>query len=481
MKILFSAVILVLLLLNAPAVDACSCGNYPTPCQSYEGAHAVFIGVVQNVETRMTKGRNGKEYGAGQVAHIQVEKAFKGTVQPEVIFRTEGSSCDPTYKEGQRWLLYAYHDQKTRSWRIAACDRSTRIEGAADDLLYLQGLPKSASTTRLSGELKHYEDDPEKGFSRVKNVSGVKVTITGEGKSYEVYTDKDGVYEIYGLPPGKYTVEPEIPVGLKVRFPMNYGALDFTDRKNVKLILEENSCASKSFVLSSNNRIAGRVIGADGQVLPRVCLRLALKGKSAASNWSIFDCTDKEGRYELTEIPPGEYLIVANDDGKISSNAPFPMAYFPGVFEKEKATVLTIAQSTNLEDYDIHIPSQESRKILQGVLQYSDGRPVADESVEFKANKVKKGFDGTAHTTTDDQGRFTLVVLEGLSGSLRGYMTTYKGEYVNCPKLDKLIDAKGGYVCDIGTKPMPLEITRDMQDIKLTLPFPYCEKAKRDQ
>ena len=475
MKTLFPAVIFVLLILNAPAVDACSCGGHPSPCGSYYGADAVFIGVVQNVETRIAKGRDGREYSGGQVARIQVEKSFKGMVQPEVVFRTEGSSCDPTYQEGQRWLLYAYQDQKTKTWRIAACDRSTKIENAADDLLYLQGLPKSASTTRLSGELKHYEDDPEKGFSRVKNISGAKVTIIGESKSYEVYTDKDGVYEIYGLPPGKYTVEPEIPVGLKVRFPMRYGVIDYSDRKNLKLVLDEKSCASMSFILSSNNRIAGKVFGADGQVLPNVCLKLEPKGKPAASNW-ISDCTNKEGGYELEEIPPGEYLIVLNYHGKISSDEPFPMAYFPGVFEKDKATVLTIAQSANLEDYDIHIPSQESRKVLQGVLLYSDGKPVVDEFVEFKADKVKEGFDGQAHTSTDDQGRFTLIVLEGLKGTLRGSMHSYKGEFVNCPQLEKLLD---DYVSEVGTKPMPLEITRDMQDIKLTFPFPYCEKARR--
>ena len=180
----------------------------------------------------------------------------------------------------------------------------------------------------------------------------------------------------------------------------------------------------------------------------------------------------------MKEIPPGEYLIVLNSEGKISSDEPFPTAYFPGVFDKEKATVLTIAQSTNLEDYDIHIPSQENRKILQGVLQYSDGKPVVDEFVEFKAEQVKEGIDGEVHTSTDDQGRFTLIVLEGLKGTLRGFMYTYAGDFVNCPQLDKLLRANGGSVSDIGTKPIPLEITRDMQDIKLTFPFPYCEKAK---
>jgi hypothetical protein len=475
-RLIFASAIL---FITSPIIFACSCGGYSATCDSFKRADAVFVGLVQRIQDKKAKDEEGKEYTAGQLAHIQIEKSFKGIDVPEVVFRTEGSSCDAVYKEGQRWLFYAYYDPKTKSWGIRACDRSRHIEDAADDLLYLQGLPKSGETTRLSGVLEHYEQDPEKGFTRVKNLIGAKVKITGEGKTYEVYTDKNGVYEIYGLPAGKYAVQPEIPVGLKVRFPMHYGAVDFSDSQNVKLVLSERSCASLSFVLSANNRIAGKVFGADGRVLPNVCLNLTPKEKSAARNW-IFDCTDGEGGYELKEIPPGEYLIVLNSEGKISSDEPFPTAYYPGVFEKEKATLLTISQSTNLDDYDIHIPSQETRRTIQGVLQFADGRPAAKKFVEFRADKVKEGFDGEVHTATDDQGRFTLTVLEGLKGNLRGFMYTFEGEFVDCTQLDKLIRANGGRVPDVGTKPIPLEIMRDIQDIKLTFPFPYCKKAREN-
>ena len=482
MKLIFPAVVLTLLVLNAPAVDACSCGGYPTICGSYQGADAVFIGVVQRVETKTAKTADGREFSASQLANVQVEKSFKGVAQPELVFYSGGSSCDAVYKEGQRRLFYAHYNKETKKWGVAACGRSRvldEVSGAGDDLLYLQNLPKSAAATRISGDLAHYEDDPAKGFTRVRNIMGAKVKITGEGKTYEVYTDKDGVYEIYGLAPGKYTVEPELPMGLKVRFPIHYGELDYSDRKNVKLVLHEKSCASMDFVLSSKNRIAGKVFGADGQVLPHVCLNLSLKDKTTASNW-IFDCTDEQGRYELDEIPPGEYLIVLNSEGKISSNEPFPTAYYPGVFEKNKATVLAITDGSNLEDYDIHIPSQEKRRTLQGVFQYSDGKPVVDEFVEFKADQVKQGFDGETNTKTDDQGRFNLIVLEGLKGNLRGFMFTYEGEFENCPQLDKLIRAQGKTIPDVGTKPIPIEITGDMQDIKLTFPFPSCKRPTKE-
>lgn len=473
-----------LLLICRCIAVACSCTGYPAVCQSYAAAEAVFIGTVQKVEqSNSQKDEDGEEASGIQYSHIQVEKIFKGIKATELVFRSELSSCDGGFKEGQRWLLYAYYDKKNKAWEIQACDRSTQIEGAAADLLYLQGLPASAKKTYLSGELEHFEDDPVKGFTRIRGIIGAKVKIIGEQKNYEVFTDKNGIYEIYDLPPGKYAVEPEIPLGLKVRFPMYHGDVEYSDKRPghrvAKISLGERDCGGVSFVYSSDTSISGKLIGADGQPLPNVCLNLTPTDKPAASNW-VFDCTDKQGRYKLHDFPPGDYIIVVNYHGKISSDEPFPTAYYPGVFEKEKATVLTITAGAHLADYDIHIPSQSATRVIQGVLLYSDGRPVADEFVEFMADTVKEGYDGEVHTSTDAQGRYSLTVLQGLKGRLRGFMYTYSGEFLNCPQLEKIIKENGGSVPDVSTKPIKLEINTDLQDVKLIFPFPYCVKAKRE-
>ncbi|HWT03626.1 MAG TPA: carboxypeptidase-like regulatory domain-containing protein [Pyrinomonadaceae bacterium] len=477
-KLFLLAVFACVPIFSARVACACSCGGYPAVCGSFRAADAVFVGSVQRIELpKPQKDDEGREYVAGQVAYVQVEKVFKGTKQTQVIFRTEGSSCDAVYEEGERWLFYAYYDKKSGRWSTHACDRSTRIESAADDLLYLQALPASAQKTRISGELKHYEDDPAKGFSLVKNIIGAKVTIKGEQRTYEVYTDKNGVYEVYGLPPGKYQVEPETPPGLRLRFPIRFGEVAYTDKMSAKLVLRDKGCVAMDFLYSADTSVSGTLFGADGRALPHVCLNLLPKGKPATrGNWK-FDCTDERGRYNVDEIPPGEYLIVVNDENKISSNAPFPAAYYPGVFEKEKATVITLAAGDRLEGYDIHIPAQEATRVLRGVLLYSDGHPVEGEFVNFKADSVKEGYDGETSMKTDAQGRFSLTVLQGLRGSLYGVMLTYEGEYANCPQLDKILRANGRST-EVTTKPLKMEINSDAQDIKLVFPFPRCEKAR---
>lgn len=471
----------VFLLFIQSVASACSCVGYASTCEAYAHADAVFIGTVSSIEEPPPPSKKDKEemLSGGQIAHVQIEKVFKGIKATEVLFRSYDTSCDTVYAEGQRWLFYGYYDKRTKMWHIAACDRSTHIEDAAEDLLYLQGLPATAQKTRLAGSVKHFEDDPFKNFTFVGMLAGTKVKITGAQKSYEVYTDKNGVYEIYGLPPGEYLVESEIPLGLKLRFPIYFGETSSTKKQEVAVVLKEKSCAGVNFIFSADTQISGKVFGADGRAMPDVRLSLMPKDKVVSDVWN-FDRTDAQGRYELDEIPPGEYIIVVNSDDKISSDEPFHTLYYPGVFEKEKATVLNITAGTRLEDYDIHIPAQEATRVIEGVLLYSDGRPVANEFVYFHADEAPQGYDGENHIQTDEQGRFSLTVLQSLKGWVNGEMSTYQGKYVNCSQLEKLIKASGDTFAEIKTKPVRVEAGTDMQNVKLVFPFPYCVKAKVD-
>ncbi|HEV2859969.1 MAG TPA: hypothetical protein VGX48_03105 [Pyrinomonadaceae bacterium] len=470
-----------LLLLCPAAAEACSCTGYPTVCQAYAGADAVFVGTVQSVESvNVKKGEDGREYYESQLARVSVERVFKNMKQTEVVFRAGNSSCDTVYEEGQRRLFYAYYDAEDKTWAVRPCDRSSDIESAADDLAYLQGLPASAERTRLAGTLIHYEDEPGEGFNNVGSLNGVRVRAVGAQKTYETHTSADGLFEFNGLPPGSYSVVPDVPRGLKMRFPMFYGEVERSADGGVRVVLKEKSCAGVNFVYSADTNIAGRVFGADGRPLKDVCLCLMPEDRKVAANWN-FDCTDEQGRYQLNDIPPGRYRIVLNDDGKISSDEPFPTAYHPGVFERERATVIVVTEGTNLKDFDIHIPRQEATRVIQGVLLFEDGRPAADEFVEFHPDAPAAGYDSeAARAKTDDRGRFSLTVLEGFKGRLLGAMITYSGEYLNCPKLERILKRMGDSVHEVETPSVKMEVTSDVQGVRLVFPFPSCAKAKKE-
>ena len=102
------------------------------------------------------------------------------------------------------------------------------------------------------------------------------------------------------------------------------------------------------------------------------------------------------------------------------------------------------------------------------------------EAVFFVPDTPREGYDGEVGVQTDEQGRFSMPVLHGLKGALRGSMYTYVGEHANCPHLDRLIRKAGERVSQVETRPVRVEVNADVQDVRLVFPFPFCPRAKRE-
>ncbi|HYO63387.1 MAG TPA: carboxypeptidase-like regulatory domain-containing protein [Pyrinomonadaceae bacterium] len=266
---------LLLVLAGAETARACSCAGYTSPCGAYETASAVFVGVVTKAEPPPGwEGDTENAHYAEQTAHVRVERLFKGAPGAAVVLHQPAHNCAPKFKVGERWLLYATHHRKTETWEIMGCGRSTLAVQAPDDLRYLQALPGSSRRTRLSGVLVHYDDDPERGFSPVARIAGARVKVTGAGKSYHAFTDAEGVYELYDLPPGRYTVEPDIPAGLALNFSMPFGGFEGRPDHPVTVELRPKGCAGADFVLKSDKAVGGLVFAPSSAALDRVFLEL---------------------------------------------------------------------------------------------------------------------------------------------------------------------------------------------------------------
>ena len=137
------------------------------------------------------------------------------------------------------------------------------------------------------------------------------------------------MFEIYNLPPGKYAVAPEMEAGWTIdpywlRYSSSladgrFGQPEMKVVKQVEIMLEPKKHASLDIVFTVENRVRGRVIGPKGKPLDRVCVYLLRPGQEA---WGPSDCTNEQGQFEITSIRPGEYVLVANQDGKPSSREP---------------------------------------------------------------------------------------------------------------------------------------------------------------
>ena len=239
-----------LLPLAAARAEACTCGGYPSPAEARASADAVFVGTVVRAEPDTAE----KAEPAVQTVAARVDEAFKGArVGAEMTFLQPSHNCAPKFDAGRRYLFYASYDAKAKAWEVHGCNRGPDLGGAADDLLYLRALPLSAARNRVSGMLHRYEDGPGKGFAPVGALAGAKVRIRGKAKTYEVTTNADGVYELYGLPPGAYSIEPELPAGLKVHFPMQFGPGDQQDGA-VTVRLRKRTCAGADFIVGPDKK-----------------------------------------------------------------------------------------------------------------------------------------------------------------------------------------------------------------------------------
>lgn len=493
--LLFSIFSFSFLLSAAQNVSACSCGARPTVLESFDESDEVVILRVISVE-KVEDTAEDRYVDGVRSATLIVEKVFKGNlkIRDEIVFgQGGGGDCIWTFNEesvGRQLLVYLTRPEKPTGrrylpskdpglWYAFGCGRSTGLGGATDDLLYLENITKRRGKTRISGTIGGWQN-PD------LDVEGKKIKIIGSKKTYETKTDKDGVFEIYGLPPGKYFVEPEMPVGWKIHpYWLRYSPSvigndirqpELKSPKQVAIKLEPKKHAGVDIVFTVDNSVRGRVLGPKGKPMERVCVYLL---GPEQEKWGPSDCTDEQGRFEITSIPLGEYVLVANKDGKPSDREPFGKIFYPNVVERDRAAVLHIGAGDFIGNIDIVIPRLEETITIEGVLRYSNGKPAVEEWVKFKITKADDKIEGDVSEQTDSAGRFTLRVLKGLTGELTGEDWLLSGLYKNCPKVDELLEKSGGNNVTVHSNVVKLTTEQNVYEVELTFPFPLCEKAKQ--
>ena len=482
-----------LLLLTAQSAFACSCGPRPSLLESFDYSDEVVI--VRAVSVEKVENALNRYYVHGvKSTTMVVERVFKGhlKVSEQIVFgQGSGADCIWTFSEssiGEQYLLYLGRpdEQPTNDpplslrdpslWVAFGCGRSTSVEGAAGDLQYLENMSKVKGKTRISGTL---DARPESGI----DFAGKTVRIIGSKKVYKTKTNKNGGFEIYDLPPGKYFVEPEIPRGWKIDVShLMYlfrvmGHEDFSQRQNewqkrVELTLEPKKQADVDFRFIPDNFVRGRVLGPKGIPMPGVCVFLLRPGED---EWGPSDCTDEQGRFEIKSVPKGDHVLVANRYGKPSTREPFKKIFYPNVAERERAAIINVDPGETLEDVDIVISQLVETITIEGVLRYADGKPVVGDYVDFKVANPEQRLEGNATAQTDNEGRFKLTVLKGLQGALQSDVWLRPDSYKNCPKLAEFIAKSGKDSTRFFSNKIELTTEQNLYNVEITMPFSLCE------
>jgi hypothetical protein len=344
--------LLILFVLVPRIANACGCYHTSTVLDDYEHADLVIIARM----TGVTKGAN--RFGS-DISHatMSVRKVFKGDVKidQQLTFENGDFTLDCSWSffanyVGNSYLLYLYKPEKaSEPFSVSSCNRSSSLEGAHEDLLFLENIARLRGRTRVSGYVAFEGADDDK-------LEGQRLRIAGRNKTYIATTDKQGVFELYDLPPGRYSVEPLIDGAWVLdeyqltRNPTRAELMSVDDDPPPPQKLWFTLRPKKHFGVSMrfrlNNRIAGRVTTAAGQPLNRVCVSL-VAANTLPNVCNAF--TEADGTFVIRSVSAGSYNLLINHPNVKSYYQPFPTLYYPNVTDAEAAKVLTVKFAESIE------------------------------------------------------------------------------------------------------------------------------------
>ena len=391
---------------------ACSCGRNRPPCNYYGSTDAIFLGrVVGSAQQKTYVNENGNKtvYDVGTIRFLVLEN-YKGApgYEVEINSGTGGGDCGYWFQRNETYVVYAYRNSESGALSTSICTRTSHVSDADEDLTYLRAL-KNASTGggTLYGKLERIIGDLEYGPSEEgPPMSGVKVVISGEGRTLETTTNAKGEFKATGLPPGDYDAFPELP--------SNLGAISNQDEKGPfglftgrrKLKLSDHSCAELNFIIQFNGTVSGVVLDAEGKPAKEVQLNLVPGDNGDKEQWTW---TNGEGRYEFRMVQPGSYLLGFNLRWVPDKDDPYPKTYYPGVKTRSEAALITIGEGERLKGYDMTLPPKLTEREVTATVVWPNGSPAVGVDVHYE---VSEGTSLGEMVKTDKQGKAVFNLFE---------------------------------------------------------------------
>jgi hypothetical protein len=150
-------------------------------------------------------------------AELIAERVYKGIAKPgdklEFVQGQFGDCRRGFRKEeiGAAYLLYLGESKEEGLHVASICGRTNPIPKAFADLAYLDRIDEVVGRTRLYG----YFTTAKMTAPDLENLE-IKITRANSKAVWSVKTNANGLFEVYGLPPGDYIIEPQTPDGWNI-------------------------------------------------------------------------------------------------------------------------------------------------------------------------------------------------------------------------------------------------------------------------
>jgi hypothetical protein len=427
----------------APFVNesaACSCVER-SPCQIFNGAGAVFLGDVIDVQQGATE----------VVARMQVRHVWKGQVGQVVSVRggSSGSSCDVHFEVGQRRLVFA--GGSADSFSSGVCSGG----GVLSANMPLPNLPPVPG--RLSGRvadipIERIARSREDGSDPTLPVTSGRIWFDTPSGRRETTIDSNGRFQFDNVDPGEGTLQADVGSAHEARS-TNFSIRDVTDCEDV-------------FVLArSAGRLAGSVVGADGKGVAGVHLNLRphIEPKVSYPVGAHAE-TDASGRFEFRGLDAGEDVLGVNLDVPPGVSNPYSTLYYPGVPDRASANVLSIGAggAPELESPFVLPPALPTRTLSVSV-KCRDGSVPPILSVEAVASDRSSPVE---HEFSRDPGTATIRLLRDVA-----YDIEIQASFPR-PDHDTFLQPRV-------LERLHVEAGADMMPVNVVAPFAACARRER--
>lgn len=374
-------------------MSACQCSGRPgpTPCQAIDPQSAVFLGVVDSIETpsffgflKVVSVRSSISfrdqywiYSDKVTVVFKVEEWFSGQPQKTARLHINKSlgACGYEYHPGdiffhkrERYLVYAGDNNGILSTNRCSKTRHAHDKDDAEiaDLRRLHGLTSSIVTGTYVLPVVYGPPAP---------LVGASVTLTSPvGQRFTARTDADGGFTFSGLPPATYQIQFDTPPGYVVDWAPNSGAYSFTSGGIVpanprELVVSPNACRDASFSALPNGRISGVATPPQGKLPEPIAIRIwpANRVDAIENSWWAQYRTSVTGAFQTGPLLPGTYVIAtylfpadfkerSKDMNYVLNVVPQPW-FYPGTTDPAKAKPITVGFAQQIAGIHFVVPS----------------------------------------------------------------------------------------------------------------------------
>ncbi len=404
-------VFVVLTLAPGSNAFACSCPASGPPCQNAFQVDAVFAGTVRSISPLPDDGPplSPGEMRIPRTLRVAFDAvvSFRGIQASNVSVLTAGSgpACGYSFKQGERYLVYASRSTEGAELATGICSRTRPLAEATDDLQFFQTFSAPSEGARLYGTVTHVERDittqEPRDYGAVRNL---RVNVIGTGTVVDTWTDDAGRYEVR-LPPGKYEVTFLPGPAFSTKYMTH--SVELPDAR---------ACSALDWSVRYDGSIKGVMQlpqRASGAEIPVELMAADAVGKGGYLS-VLRTPIDSGGRFEFTEVPPGRYVVGVDLVRRMDARIVFPTTFYPGTADPASATIVQLEGGQERELDPMPLPPPRTPHQLTGTVVFEDGSPAGGAFVSL-SDGVATFSQVAVGIKTESSGTFSFFVHDGLS------------------------------------------------------------------